>query len=101
MRRVGLRTLMAGGTVVATLVAEGWMATRREYLPTTPVLEIGGVLGPEDGEPLTLAVLGDSSVAGVGADRAEDTLTYGVAKCLAARYRVTLHALGVSGARLA
>src|SRR4029453_17082370 len=64
------------------------------------VLEISGVIGPEDGEPFTVAVLGDSSVAGVGAERAEDTLPYGVAQALADRYRVVLHALGVSGARL-
>ena len=47
-----------------------------------------------------LVVLGDSSVAGVGADAAEDTLTYGVAKALSDQYRVSLHALGVSGSRL-
>ncbi|HZD38501.1 MAG TPA: GDSL-type esterase/lipase family protein, partial [Actinomycetes bacterium] len=57
-------------------------------------------IGPEDGAPLVLAVLGDSSVAGVGADCAEDTLTYGVAVALAERYRVSLYSLGTSGAKL-
>ena len=73
------------------------MAARRHRFSSHPPLEISGTIGPEDGEPLTLVVLGDSSVAGVGADAAEDTLTYGVAKALSDQYRVSLHALGVSG----
>src|SRR4030095_8842233 len=71
------------------------------FAASGPPLEISGTIGPEGGEPLTLVVLGDSSVAGVGADAVEDTLTYGVAKALSDQYRVSLHALGVSGSRLA
>jgi lysophospholipase L1-like esterase len=100
-RHVGTAALLATGALLTTLGAEVVAAIRHRFLPSTPGLELDGILGPEDGEPLVLVVLGDSSVAGVGADRAEDTLTYGVARCLAERYRVTLHALGVSGARLA
>ena len=101
VRHVGRATLLGAGALVTTLVAEAVAARRHRFIPSEPVLEIGGVLGPEDGEPLVLAVLGDSSVAGVGADSVEDTLTYGVAKALADRHRVTLHAFGVSGSRLA
>jgi lysophospholipase L1-like esterase len=101
VRHVGRATLLGAGALVTTLAAEVLAAKRRRFLSSDPVLEIGGVLGPEDGEPLVLAVLGDSSVAGVGADAVEDTLTYGVAKALADRYRVTLHAFGVSGSKLA
>ena len=100
VRHVGRATLLGAGALVTTLAAEVLAAKRRRFLSSDPVLEIGGVLGPEDGEPLVLAVLGDSSVAGVGADSAQETLTYGVALALADRYRVTLHALGVSGSKL-
>jgi len=100
-RQVGRAALVASGAAMGTLMAEVWAATRHRFLPATQPHEIDCVLGPEDGEPLVLAVLGDSSIAGVGADSPETTLTYGVAKVMAERYRVTLHALGVSGARLA
>ncbi len=99
-RRIGQAIVLAGGALTLTLAAEVVAAIRRPFLPSTPVHDLDGVVGPDDGEPLTLAVLGDSSVAGVGADRPQDTLTYGVAKALADRHRVRLHALGVSGSRL-
>ena len=100
VRHVGRATLLGAGALATTLAAEVVAAKRRRFLPADPPLEIGGVVGPEDGEPLVLVVLGDSSVAGVGADSVQDTLTYGVAKALADRYRVVLHALGVSGSKL-
>jgi lysophospholipase L1-like esterase len=100
VRQIGRATLLGVGALATTLAAEVMAARRHRFLSSHPPLEISGVLGPEDGEPLTLVVLGDSSVAGVGADAAEDTLTYGVAKALSDRYRVSLHALGVSGSRL-
>ena len=101
VRQLGQAAAVAGGAVVTTLLAEVVAARSHRFLPSEPVLDISCVLGPDDGEPLVLAVLGDSSVAGVGADCAEDTLTYGVAKALAERYRVSLHSIGLSGARLA
>lgn len=101
LRQLGRMALVAGGATIGTLAAEVWAATRHRFLPVGQPHKIDCVLGPEGGEPLVLAVLGDSSVAGVGADTPETTLTYGVAKVLAERYRVTLHSLGVSGARIA
>jgi lysophospholipase L1-like esterase len=100
VRQVGRATLLGVGALATTLAAEVIAARRHRFLSSEPPLEISGTIGPEDGEPLTLVVLGDSSVAGVGADAAEDTLTYGVAKALSDQYRVSLHALGVSGSRL-
>ena len=100
VRHVGRATLLGAGALATTLAAEVVAAKRRRFLPSEPVLEISGVLGPDEGEPLVLVVLGDSSVAGVGADSVEDTLTYGIAKALSDRYRVMLHALGVSGSKL-
>jgi lysophospholipase L1-like esterase len=101
VRHLGRATLLGVGALATTLAAEVMAARRHRFVPSHPPLEISGTIGPEDGEPLTLVVLGDSSVAGVGADAAEDTLTYGVAKALSDEYLVSLHALGVSGSRLA
>jgi lysophospholipase L1-like esterase len=100
VRHIGRATLLGAGALATTLAAEVVAARRHRFLSAETPLEISGTIGPEDGEPLTLVVLGDSSVAGVGADAAEDTLTYGVAKALSDQYRVSLHALGVSGSRL-
>jgi lysophospholipase L1-like esterase len=101
VRHIARATLLGAGALATTLAAEVIAARRHRFVPSHPPLEISGTIGPEEGEPLTLVVLGDSSVAGVGADAAEDTLTYGVAKALSDQYRVSLHALGVSGSRLA
>jgi lysophospholipase L1-like esterase len=101
VRHLGRATLLGVGALATTLAAEVMAARRHRFVPSHPPLEISGTIGPEDGEPLTLVVLGDSSVAGVGADAVEDTLTFGVAKALSDEYRVSLHALGVSGSRLA
>src|SRR6266542_3092317 len=79
IRHVGRAALVAGGAVVTTLAAEVLAARNHRFLPSDPVMDPSCALGPEEGEPLVLAVLGDSSVAGVGADCAQDTLTYGVA----------------------
>jgi lysophospholipase L1-like esterase len=80
---------------------EIYLAYTREYLPTTPALELGGTFGPVDGEPLRFTVLGDSTAAGLGAgdpDRAYATV---LAERLGERgYRVELTAFGVSGARV-
>jgi lysophospholipase L1-like esterase len=100
VRQIGRATLLGVGALATALAAEVIAARRHRFLPSEPPLEISGTIGPEDGEPLTLVVLGDSSVAGVGAEAAEDTLTYGVAKALSDQYRVSLHALGISGSRL-
>jgi lysophospholipase L1-like esterase len=99
-RHIGRAALVAGGAAITTLAAEVLEARHHHFLPSDPVLELDCVLGPEDGEPLVLAVLGDSSVAGVGAETAQETLTHGVACALAERYKVRLYSLGVSGARL-
>src|SRR6266542_1593964 len=100
IRHVGRAALVAGGAVVTTLAAEVLAARNHRFLPSDPVMAPSCALGPEEGEPLVLAVLGDSSVAGVGADCAQDTLTYGLALALVERYRVHLYSLGTSGARL-
>jgi lysophospholipase L1-like esterase len=100
-RVVGGFAAVLGG--VATLVfVEIVLAVRREYLPTEPAMELGGVFGPADGHPLRFAVLGDSTAAGLGASSPRAAYPTLLARRLAANgYRVELFALGVSGARVA
>jgi lysophospholipase L1-like esterase len=78
------------------------IALRRDYLPTEPVLAIGGTFGDTEGEPLRFTVLGDSTGAGVGAGDAEHAYPTLLAERLAALgYRVDLTSHAVSGARVA
>ena len=89
--------------MAAVLGAEVWLALRREYLPTEPVLDLDGSFGPTDGEPLRFVVLGDSTSAGIGAGGAEHAYPTLLARRLAAdaQRRVELTVLGISGARTA
>jgi lysophospholipase L1-like esterase len=101
----GRATLLA---TVASVVAIGAMiglevvfAMRREYLPTEPVMQLGGTFGPPDGTPLRFAVLGDSTAAGVGAVRPAAAYPTLLAERLAATgYRVEMRVFGTSGARV-
>lgn len=91
--------LSAGGALL--LGAEVWLAVRRDYLPTTPALEIGGTFGDVDAPPLTFVVLGDSTAAGVGAGSADRSYPARLARRIAQeRYRVRMKSFGVSGARV-
>jgi len=85
-----------------TLGVEIAVAVRRDYLPTAPAMNLGGTFGPRGGKPLRLAVLGDSSAAGVGAGSPAGAYPTRLAERLGSDgYRVELTALGVSGARVA
>ncbi|CAN5763996.1 SGNH/GDSL hydrolase family protein [soil metagenome] len=100
------RTIAALGVgVVAVGVMLGveiYAALNRDYLPTEPAMEIGGTFGADDAPPLRFVVLGDSTAAGVGAGDVAHAYPTVLAERLAARgRRVTLSALGVSGARVA
>ena len=87
----------------AVLGVEVWLALRREYLPTEPVLELNASFGPDDAEPLRFVVLGDSTSAGIGAGGAGQAYPTLLARRLAAETerRVELTVLGISGARTA
>lgn len=88
-------------TVAAILGIEILLAMRRTYLPTSPALALGGVFGNPDGKPLSFVVLGDSTAAGLGAGSARYAYPTDLARALAARgWRVSLTALGISGARV-
>jgi lysophospholipase L1-like esterase len=59
-------------------------------------------VGPDSGARLVYVALGDSTAAGTGVDRVEETIPYGVALMLAAQHRrVHVLNLAVSGARIA
>lgn len=101
------RVAMAGGMVLGALVGligvELLLVGRREYLPMDPGYRIDQRVGPSRGEPLRLAVLGDSTVAGVGSPTADESLPVLIAERVArATDRpVEVRGFGVSGARTA
>lgn len=100
------RSLLATGFAVVALGAmvgaEIVVALRRDYLPTSPVLEVTGTFGPPHGRPLRFVALGDSTAAGVGAGNADLAYPSILARRLAGRrgWRVELVGIGVSGARV-
>ena len=100
------RKLMKGvalsvGVVGAVVGAEIYLAYTREYLPTSPALELGGSFGPADGTPLRFTVLGDSTAAGLGAGSPDHAYATVLSERLAERgWRVELTAHGLSGARV-
>ncbi len=102
-RRRG-RTLAAGALAAPALVltAQGLRTANAAYLPE-PDYAVEAVVGQGWGEALRLVVLGDSTVAGIGAPGPRAALPVLVAERLAARLRrpVAVRGLGVSGARTA
>jgi lysophospholipase L1-like esterase len=102
VRRVAIgmaATTVAGGSVLAV---EALVASRREYLSADTAPAIAGEFGRAFAPPLRLAVLGDSTGAGVGVTRVEDSVAGRLAQVLADGGRfVTLDGLAVSGSRAA
>ncbi|HWL38196.1 MAG TPA: SGNH/GDSL hydrolase family protein [Frankiaceae bacterium] len=92
-------TTVAGGSVLGV---EALIVTRREFLSADTAPPIRGEFGRAFAPPLRLAVLGDSTAAGVGVRTVEDTVAGRLARVLADNGRfVTLDGLGVSGSRAA
>lgn len=99
------------GTVLgafAGVVAVQFMRLRRmEFLPGHPGFSINHVVEPSAGASpgtrLRLAVLGDSTTAGVGVERAEDALPYLLARRVADAESRPVHVVsyGWAGARVA
>jgi lysophospholipase L1-like esterase len=91
---------------VGLLFAQALLAVRGEYEPDDPGYVVEATVGPElaaELEPLRLAVLGDSTVAGLGAPTAEGALPSLVADRVAESLGrpVAVRGYGVSGARTA
>jgi lysophospholipase L1-like esterase len=101
IRRLAGGFMAALGGIAILIFVELVLAVRREYLPTEPAMELGGVFGPSDGRPLRFTVLGDSTAAGLGASSPDAAYPTLLARRLASDgFRVELFALGVSGARV-
>jgi lysophospholipase L1-like esterase len=102
VRRVAVgaaATTLAGG---ALLAVEAVYVSRREFLSADTAPSVGGTFGRAFAPPLRLAVLGDSTGAGVGVARVEDSVAGRVAQVVADTGRfVTLDGLAVSGSRVA
>jgi lysophospholipase L1-like esterase len=94
------RVLAVGVFGMAVLGAEAIAAATRGYLPGESAPPVGGTFGPEGGAPLRLAVLGDSTAAGVGARHRSDTVGARLAAALGGDgRRVALDGLAAPGAR--
>jgi lysophospholipase L1-like esterase len=102
--RVGALLVGAPALFAALLAVQAFITTRGEYLRDVDY-EVGGVAEvPGSAEPpLRLAVLGDSTAAGVGSPTAEGALPLLVATRVAESLGrdVEVRGLGVSGARTA
>lgn len=91
---------------VLLLAIEAMLASRREYF-ATPAYDVQGrvepVGGRSDEPPLRLVMLGDSTVAGLGAETVEESLLLQTAQRVADQLGRSVEAqgLGVSGARTA
>ena len=91
------------GSVAGLVGVELVLLGRREYLPTDPGYRVDSRVGPATGQPIRLAVLGDSTVAGVGSPTEAESLPVLIAERLAAATGrpVAVRGFGVSGARTA
>lgn len=99
-----MAVLLAGAATVvaAVLGVEAVLAVTREYLPTEPAYVIDEVVDAgRPGKPLVLAVLGDSTAAGIGAPTVATTLPVLVAERVAADLDRPVRVIGyaTSGAR--
>ena len=97
---------MLVGAIVALIGVELVLIGRRTFLPMDPGYRIDRVVpGPDGatGDPLRLAVLGDSTVAGVGSPTEAEALAVLIAERVAAASRraVRVVGFGVAGARTA
>lgn len=85
---------------ISVLGVEVWRAAHRHYLVGDHPLDLSGSYGPLGGRVVRLIMIGDSTAAGVGVDRAVDSVGGQLALALAADgVRVLLSSVAVSGAR--
>jgi lysophospholipase L1-like esterase len=98
--RAGAGALALGLLGGVALAAEVLAAATRSYLPADSAPSPQGVFGDPEAPEIRLAVLGDSTAAGLGATRTEETVGGRLATLLAATgHRVALDGVGVSGSR--
>lgn len=105
-RRIALGVATAVSAFAALIAVELYLLSRREFLPTDPGYWIEALVEPRSGgeagaDALRMAVLGDSTVAGVGSPTIGESLPVLIAQRVAdATGRpVEVRGYGVSGAR--
>jgi hypothetical protein len=88
----------AAGAGAGVLAAEVWAAARRRYASAGSAPPVEGDFGDPGGERLRLVMLGDSTGAGVGVTRTEDTVGGVLARRLAGpTRRVRLAGAAIAG----
>lgn len=100
----GVGKVVGGGLLAAVtlLAAEVYLAGHRAYLSPSGAPAADGTYGPPGAPPLRLALLGDSTAAGVGASDRAGTVGAQLGEQLAAEgRRVEVHNVSVSGSRIA
>jgi lysophospholipase L1-like esterase len=94
------------GALAGVIAIQLMRLRRMEFLPGHPGFYINHVVRADGAAPterrLRLVVLGDSTTAGVGVDRPEDSLPYRLARRIAAAERRDVHVVsyGWAGARV-
>lgn len=100
MRTAPLVAAAAVAVAVDLLLLEGVLAARRTYLAAESAPDVLGTFGDAADPSVRLAILGDSTAAGLGASAAHTTVGGQLAARLAAEgHHVTLEGFGVSGSR--
>ena len=105
--RIGRLVGTAVGAFAGVVAIQLMRLRRMEFLPGHPGFYINHVVRPDapaaNDRPLRLVVLGDSTTAGVGVDRPEDSLPYRLARRMAEAERRAVHVVsyGWAGARVA
>ena len=89
---------LAAGAV-ALLTVEALLARTRPYLSPDSAPPVEGVFGDPEGPPLRLALIGDSTAAGVGVDFTDETVGAQLATAVAADRRVVLTSVAIAGSR--
>jgi lysophospholipase L1-like esterase len=99
----GAGGVLAAGLVGLTVLAvEGWVAARRQYVSSDLAPAVSGAFGRGQASPLRLLMLGDSTAAGLGVDRTEETVGGRLSELIASTGRqVRLDSVAVSGSRVA
>lgn len=94
------RILAVGVLGLGVIAAEAVAVTMRGYLPAESAPPIDTITGEATGAPLRLAILGDSTAAGLGVSDRAETVAGRIATGLAADgRRVTVDSVAESGAR--
>lgn len=97
----------AAGAFAGVVAVQAMRLRRMEFLPGHPGFYVNHVVEPGRSRPgtrrLRMVVLGDSTTAGVGVERAEDSLPYLIARRLAEAEGRAVHVVsyGWAGARAA